>query len=422
MATGRQPAGASGPTVLFLQTNPTFTADAQVHAAIARHLPSLGLGAVAACQPSTPEWRSTTIERFRELGKVDVIACRFGARRISRSPAALARAVLVDVPAAAIDLGRLVIGARRRRVDVVHCTEKVRESLTAYAIARLAGTRLTVHLHVDVAPWFHRWTLRVMHRADRLVAISESVRSSALAAGFPAEKVSVALNALAPQTDVELLSPHDRASVRAELGVPEDTQLVAIVARLNPWKGHRQLLAAVSGLAPHLPDVRLLVVGEGDQRAAFESFAADLGIADRVHFLGFRQDALRLIHASDVFAMPSSGEPFGLVYLEAMRCGVPVVALDDGGTPEVVDDGVTGLLSPPGDAAMFTSNLRRLLEDSDLRARLGAAGRDVVERRFRPERMAADFAAIIRSVTEEPSGRRGLVDRLRLPKASPRRR
>lgn len=388
------------PKVLFLQANPRFDADGQVHATIAARLAAHGVDALAACAPGSLGEPSAALTRFEALSDVEVLCCRFGPRRFGRRPAELLRACL-EVSIAVVDMARLTVWARRRGVDVVHCTEKSRETLAAYALSRLIGAHLTVHLHVAVAPWFRRSTSWVMRRADRLVAISESVRASAIAAGYPDQQIRVALNALCPQSDPASLSPQDRDDVRAEFGLGNEARLVTIVARLNPWKGHRDLFAAVARIVPEMPDVTVLVVGGGEHRAALEAIAEDLGLAAHIRFTGFRDDALRLIHAADVFAMPSAGEPFGLVYLEAMRCNVPVVASDDGGTPEVVVDGATGLLSPAGNVDALTANLRRLLADAALRTRLGAAGRQRVDEHFQPDRLAADFAAIVAAVVGE---------------------
>jgi glycosyltransferase involved in cell wall biosynthesis len=118
--------------------------------------------------------------------------------------------------------------------------------------------------------------------------------------------------------------------------------------------------------------------------------ARELGVSDRVHFLGQRRDIASVLAATDVYAMPSYGEPFGLVYAEAMAMKRPVVALDEGGAPEVVEHGKTGLLSSSGDMRALVQNLRTLLSDQTLRARMGEHGRKVVERRFHPERMGRD--------------------------------
>ena len=145
-----------------------------------------------------------------------------------------------------------------------------------------------------------------------------------------------------------------------------------------------------------------MIVGEemaAGYRQHLEDLARELGVADGVVFTGQRSDVPRLMAAADVFAMPSLGEPFGLVFLEAMAMQLPVVALDSGGAPEVVEDGVTGFLVEPGDMDGLTSKLLALLEDPKRRQRMGAAGRQRVEAHFTTPRMAADTARVYRRLT-----------------------
>jgi glycosyltransferase involved in cell wall biosynthesis len=125
---------------------------------------------------------------------------------------------------------------------------------------------------------------------------------------------------------------------------------------------------------------------------------ADLGLDENVVFTGHRTDMRRLLGACDIFTMPSFEEPFGLVFAEAMAMSKPVVALSSGGALEVVADGETGLLSPPGDAVALADNISLLLGDPALRDRMGRAGRERVERLFRPERLCEDYAAFYRAL------------------------
>jgi glycosyltransferase involved in cell wall biosynthesis len=122
--------------------------------------------------------------------------------------------------------------------------------------------------------------------------------------------------------------------------------------------------------------------------------AGELGVGENVVFTGQRSDVALLLAACDVFSLPSLEEPFGLVFAEAMAMKRPVVALKSGGTPEVVEHGKCGLLSPPGDIDALAANLLRLLGDPALRIQFGEHGRSRVEEHFTPQRMASDFAAL----------------------------
>jgi glycosyltransferase involved in cell wall biosynthesis len=161
----------------------------------------------------------------------------------------------------------------------------------------------------------------------------------------------------------------------------------------------------VAAIRPEFPNLRLLIIGRDDLQAMRESFtaelktlAAELGVTDNVIFTGQRSDMPTLIAASDVFALPSDLEPFGLVFAEAMAMKKPVVALANGGTLEVVDHGKSGLLSPAGDIPALADNLRRLLRDPALRAQMGEYGRQQVEARFTAERLGSDMARVYESL------------------------
>jgi glycosyltransferase involved in cell wall biosynthesis len=385
--------------VLFLQSSPHFAADAQVHAALMRHLPNEGIGVHVAYNGADRVGAAV----YAQIPGVSRLETGFGPRRAAHGLAGMLRLALIDAPATVIQLARLSWYARRQHITAVHATEKAREAIFAWIVARLSGAAVVIHLHVKVEPWFSAPTRFVMRHADRLIAISEFVASSAEAMGFDRAKVRVVLNALAPQGTIGGAGDVDRAAARAslvdELQLDPSARIVSIVARINEWKGHVELLGAVAALPPECPAVTVLVVGTDDgTEQAVRACADRLGLAARVRFLGFRRDVERIMRASDVYAMPSHEEPFGLVYLEAMAAGTPVVALRSGGTPEAVIDGETGLLAERGDELSLVANLARLLTDRDLAERMGAAGVRHVAERFAPSRLGADMAAVYREL------------------------
>jgi glycosyltransferase involved in cell wall biosynthesis len=392
--------------VLFLQSSTHYLADAQVHATICRYLPALGFRVHAACNPGSPAQPSRCLQEFGSLPAVTVRPTRFGPTLTGRGRLATVKTAALTAPAALASIVGLTRYVRQQGIGAVHCTEKLREVLVAYAVARLSGARLVIHLHVKVERWFSAPTRWVMHRADRLLAISRFVAASAVDSGYAPADVSVALNALTSPWSEFVRQPGDRADLVSEFDVQNDAFIICIAARINQWKGQRELLQAMALIAPTVPNFVVLVVGRDETAGEFGSGMIDElqqradsgGIGGRVRFTGFRADAHRLIRASDVLAMPSHEEPFGLVYVEAMAARRPVVAIDNGGTPEVVLDGVTGLLSPAGDIATLAANLRVLLTDHGLGERLGAAGHERAVAEFSPERLAADVAAIYRSL------------------------
>jgi len=170
-------------------------------------------------------------------------------------------------------------------------------------------------------------------------------------------------------------------------------------SNFRPLKRVGDVVRIFAGVRRVLP-ARLLLVGDGPERPAIEALVQELGLKGAVSFLGLRIDFLSVLQKSDVFLLPSDTEGFGLAALEALSCGVPVVASRVGGVPEVVTDGETGLLCAVGDVAEMTAAVLRLLGDPALHARMSAAGRKSVEEHFRQEPMVARYEALYRRVLE----------------------
>jgi glycosyltransferase involved in cell wall biosynthesis len=191
------------------------------------------------------------------------------------------------------------------------------------------------------------------------------------------DKVEVIYNAV---DFAQLQTTMTRQAFRASIGVPLDVPAAGIIARLTEQKGHRVLFEAMTGA--ELSTLHLIVVGDGELRDDLRSRAESLGIAGRVHFLGARRDLGNILSAIDIFAMPSYWEGLPLSMVLAMGAGLPVVASRVAGIPEVVKDGVTGVLADAGDRNQLARALVTLVNDSQLRARLGAAAKAFVLPRF----------------------------------------
>ena len=226
-------------------------------------------------------------------------------------------------------------------------------------------------------PWARREGLR---RADFVVAISEYTKQRAIEANdVPAERFHVLPNALE-------YSAEKIAAEHARTPPPSGMRLLS-VCRLDAaerYKGVDTVIESLPTIAAKVLDVQYFVVGGGTDVERHKQLAQSAGVADRVHFLGFVDDAeLRAYYrACDVFVMPSAGEGFGFVYLEAMQYGKPVVAARSGGAPEVVEDGVTGALVEYGDVRQLAETLARLCLDTELRKQLGEAGYGRLQERF----------------------------------------
>jgi glycosyltransferase involved in cell wall biosynthesis len=262
-------------------------------------------------------------------------------------------------------------------VDVVHTHGHFAVNTVARIAGRLAGARVLSHMHIENAfrsGAGRRAQVALDNATARLcfaiVAVSDATCASLVRQGYPADRLTTVHNGI-------------------ELGPPvqpvrlADGPLVLEVARLAEVKGQRALLAALAR-----SDATAVFVGRDiERRGAYErdlrAEADRLRMADRVVFAGYRNDVPALLAGCDVFCLPSTVEGLPLVVLEAMAQRKPVVATAVGGTPEIVGDGETGLLVPPGDVDALEQALARVLGDRDLADRLGRAGR---------ERVAAEFS------------------------------
>ena len=239
------------------------------------------------------------------------------------------------------------------------------------------GTEVNVYqrkrpLHALAERWLMRGT-------DAVVASAESVREFYIKQvdADPA-KVEVIYNAVDWS---QLETTISREAMRMAMGVPVDAPLLGIIARLTEQKGHRVLLDALAQM-PDLSQAHLVIVGDGPLRDELQRQAAGLGLADRVRFLGARRDLGNILAAIDVFVMPSFWEGLPLAMVLAMGAGLPVVATRVAGIPEVVQDGVNGLLVTPGESGELGAALSRVVNDDTTRVLLGQAARAFVRPRF----------------------------------------
>jgi glycosyltransferase involved in cell wall biosynthesis len=206
---------------------------------------------------------------------------------------------------------------------------------------------------------------------------------------FPAEKVHVIRNGV----DCDRFRPQSEArlNLRSELGLANDTPLIGIVAALRSEKNHLMLVRAAARLRDWHPMAHWIIVGDGPERGEIESLAQELGVADRIHLLGTRYDTPEILAALDVFTLCSLNEASPVSILEALACGVPVVATDVGSVSETVIAGRTGLLIESQDTAAMADCIDQLLCDPSLRNRMGIAGRDLVQKTGSLESMVAGY-------------------------------
>ncbi len=242
-------------------------------------------------------------------------------------------------------------------------------------LARLAGSPKII---------FHAWSFvtgaaagaerEPISGADLVIATSQAV-----ADGIAASPLQVVY----PGVDLPEEPRDDRAGNGPVLGM---------AGRLVGWKGTRYLIGAMSLLRDRFPLCRLEIAGTGPEEAELKEEVARGGLADRVRFLGWQPQLSALLSTWDIYVQPSLGEPFGIAALEAMAAGLPVVATSRGGIAELVDDGRTGRLVPPGDAEALAAALCALLSDPAARRRMGAAARTRARDRFATGNMVGEIS------------------------------
>lgn len=227
--------------------------------------------------------------------------------------------------------------------------------------------------------------------ASRIIANSESSKAAYRDAGGTNKSIAVVHSGIDPT--LFDIPESELEALRAELGL-SPAPIASVFSRLTPWKGQHVVLQALR----EVPDIQLLIVGaplfsgEAEYESELKRTVNDLGLNDRVKFLGFRSDVPKLLKISD-FPIHSSisPEPFGRVIVEGMMAGKPVIATTGGGASEIIQDGKTGCLVPPGDSAALATTLRRLIKHPDEAARLGMAGRLCATERFSVDGMIREI-------------------------------
>jgi glycosyltransferase involved in cell wall biosynthesis len=291
--------------------------------------------------------------------------------------------------AAAWRLSRVV---KKLQPDVVHAHDPHAVSMAATALSIAAPSPrppLVASRRIEFRIGHNSFSRWKYSQVDCFLAISAAVRNRLIADGIPASKVAVAHEGV----DVERMVNLSAGNVHAALFLPTHSPVVGNVGALVPQKAQHHLIDAAAIVVRQVPDVRFVILGDGELRHALEEQIRHRHLERHVFLAGFRADVLELIKDFDVFALSSVQEGMCTSLIDAMAASKPAVATAVGGVPEVVADGETGFLVPPRDDQAMADRLVALLKDEALRRRMGAAGLARARRMFTVERMVQETVA-----------------------------
>jgi len=335
--------------------------------------------------PSEEEVDGLTVYRAPVMGRAELATASLPSM-LSFLPMGIAR-------------GRKVLAAHS--YDILNTHFAIPSGPTGVALSRLSKTPhvLTIiggdiydpskRLSPGRNPLVRAAVRYVINSTDQVIAISEDIKRRAredLGCQTPIEVVHYGLT-----------PPSFERKSREELGVPENAVVLISIGRLIKRKAIDDLLQALARIGQ--PDVKLLIIGEGPERVNLEEMSRSLGVSEQLSFLGaiWGERKFQYLAAADMFVLPSLHEGFGLVFLEAMYCGLPVVASDTGGQTDFLRDGETGFLTPVGDPEALAEGIARLTGDEALRRRMGEFNREYV-RRFHISGVAERYEAIFSGV------------------------
>jgi L-malate glycosyltransferase len=293
---------------------------------------------------------------------------------------------------------------KKLKPDVVHAHDAHGVAMAGLALSLGAGSAkegeppLVVSRRVDFhlrSNSFSRWKHR---QVDCFIAASEAIRQMLVSDGVPEDRTVTVHEGI----DVGHVLAAPLVDVHQAFFLPHGAPVVGNIAALVPHKGQRHLIEAAHIVVQKLPDVRFVILGEGELREALERVIKEYHLEKHVLLPGFRTDVLGCLKSFDLFAMSSVTEGLGTSLLDAMACSRPIVATEAGGIPEVVSHGVTGLLVPPRDHAAMAEAIIALISDRTRRQAMGDAGFARVNGKFTVERMIAGTAAVYARVAGTP--------------------
>lgn len=356
-----------------------------------------------------PETLILSVAKYLDRDAFDLTVLDFGPTADARSPF-LAEVATHGIATAALpaahkfdfrSIRSLAVLLEERRIDVLH-THDHRSNFTGYLATRRRPTPIVVTFH---QPLRRYWWLRhieilddhLVRRFDRILPVAEAIRNEIVAKRPDlASRVKTVLNGV----DLDLFRPSAdaRATVRAELGLPDRAFVCATIGRVMEDKGLAYLIDALRRVARARDDVYQLIVGVGPQMGMLQGRVARAGLADRIRFTGHRRDIPDVLEASDLLVVSSLSEGLSVAIIEAMAAGRAVVATRVGGTPEIVVHNETGLIVEPRDRDGLASAILAIASDPARREAMARRARALALQNWSVQKMVRQFEDVYRGL------------------------
>jgi glycosyltransferase involved in cell wall biosynthesis len=305
---------------------------------------------------------------------------RLASNNITHVPVPFRSYGWLGVPIAIV---RLLILVRREKIDAIHSHDRW-TAMFGRCVSALSGVDYFYTAHIEF--FSRKATARLFGR--NVTAVSEAVKQNLIGYfGIPRDHIQVIYNG----QDVKPPTAEQCRAIQERYELTARDRVISSIGRLTALKGHRFLLAALRELCGNHPEVKCLLVGDGDERGTLEQLARDLHVSKHVVFCGALEDVTPIIGVSEFTVLPSLSEGLPLVALESLLLGVPVVASKVGGIPELVVDGVNGRLVSPGDVQGLATSIQWMLKNREQSARMGLNGRDTLRDKFSGRVMLGEY-------------------------------
>ena len=402
------------PRVLFINTRSALGADVAVHLTLIQNFDPNKIDVHIATNRNSTDL-GATLEQLKSVPDLKLVVCDLG-YELSGGGSGKIRKLISAAKnfGAAVSLVRLAWYIRKNKIDILHSTDRPRDAAFSTILARLAGCKNVIHVHIKWYPEIGRATTWAAAHCTSVLAISQFTRQSLIDGGISPAKIGTVLNA----TDTVKFDPAktSRGLLRKKIGLDNDAPLIGLVARIMVWKGHLELVESMVMVCKLRPDAHLAIVGKVDLLAAqgSDSFVTavqkrieELGLQQNIHWAGWIDAMPEVMADLDILAVPSWEEPFGLVVTEGMAMERPVVGFCSGALPEIISSGEDGILVKQKDVSELANALLLLLDNPEMRYEMGRKARQTVILKFTPQRQADEvveyYSKLIKNQSPNPA-------------------